>query len=321
MAKRKEKPLTPEEIKAKMIQQSSPQWAHSPPLLGLAGTPEGSAFIPLAPEAEKGTLLLFLLDWGDYLADGVLEILSGLLDEYAGLPWTPVIAYQPNTLYLKNTKFFDRYRNHPNFNTIPLFTDPTGDWFDLLRAEGGPVMAIVHQGIVVFKESMKSAPIQVILRAEQKLQEILRVEDPGLPLFGVRERTLKKRLGRGIISPDAFTLNGNWIRGAGSVMTEDSSATLSFQFEGEHLRLLAALHPMARDPCRFTVSLNDEHLVGVHYGPNTHQGDRGSAFVEIGRTQGIYEIIEAESALKGKITFKFLNAVENPVVLYSLHFA
>jgi hypothetical protein len=137
----------------------------------------------------------------------------------------------------------------------------------------------------------------------------------------VTRRETGKILEKGIIPFERLTLGGNWIQGSNTVMTEDSSASLSFPFEGEHLRLLANLHPQARDPSRFSIYFNDEPLASAHFGPHTYQGDRGNPTVELNRIQGVYEIIDAETPLRGKITFKFLNAVENPVILYSFRYA
>ncbi len=321
MAKRKEKPLTLEEIKAKMIQQSEEAWTHSAPLIGLASSNDGPVWLPLDPSAAQGTLLLLMLDFGDYLSDAILELVSDMMDEYTRLPWRPVIAYQPKTLFLKQAKFFDRYRNQSHFHHIPVYSDQSGDWFDALKTGGSPTLAILHQGIVVFKEAFGKDPVRTLFQAEEQLQRILRVEDPGLPLFRVSLRETDKILEKGMIPNDSLTLGGNWIQGGNTIMTEDSSASLSFSFEGEHLRLLANLHPQARDPSRFSIYFNDEPLASAHFGQHTYQGDRGNPTVELNRTQGVYEIIDADTPMRGKITFKFLNAVENPVILYSLRFA
>lgn len=321
MPKRKEKPLTLEEIKAKMIAQSESSWRHSPPLIGLAASSDGPVWLPLDPSAAEGTLLFLMLELGDHLSDALLETVSDMIDRYSRLPWRPVIAYQPKTLFLKQAKFFERYRTQSHFHLIPLYSDDTGDWFDTLQTNGSPTLAILHQGIVVFKEAFGKDPLLTLLHAESKLQQILRVEDPGLPLFDVTRRETQKTLEKGAIALESLTLNGNWIRGANTVMTEDSAASLSFQFEGEHLRLLANLHPQARDPAKFSIYFNDEPLASAHYGPHTYQGDRGNPTVELNQSQGVYEIIDAERPLRGRITLKFLNAVENPVILYSLRFA
>ena len=321
MAKRKEKPLTLEEIKARMSKQSEEFWIHSPPLIGLAASNEGPVWLPLDPSAAEGTLLLLMLDFGDYLSDAILALVSEMMDQYSKLPWRPVIAYQPKTLFLKQARFFDRYKNQSHFPLIPVYADQTGDWFDTLKSNGAPTLAILHQSVVVFKEPFGKNPMLTLFQAEEQLQRILRVEDPGLPLFKATPRETKKVLEKGTIPIESLTLGGNWVQGGNTIMTEDSSATLSFQFEGEHLRLLANIHPQARDPSRFSVHFNDEPLASAHYGPNTYQGDRGNPTVELNRTQGVYEIIDAETPLRGKITFKFLNAVENPVILYSLRFA
>jgi hypothetical protein len=321
MAKRKEKPLTPEEIKARLIQQSQPFWSHSPPLIALGPTPEGLAPIPLSIEAAEGTLILFFVDFGDYLTDVLLDQISSFLEDYPRLPWRPVILYQPKYLFLRNARFMERYKNLASFHSIPVFEDQAGNWFEALKVGDRPVVALAHQGIVVFKENLQPDPWATLKKTEEQLHKIFRIQNPGLPLFEAELRTSTRTLGKGTIEAGQLISAGNWIRGTSTLMTEDSNASVSFEFEGEHLRLLATLHPQARDPCRFTLWFNDEPLAGAHYGPHTHQGDRGSAFVEINRHQGIFEIIDAERPLRGKITLKFLNAVENPVILYSLRFA
>jgi hypothetical protein len=133
--------------------------------------------------------------------------------------------------------------------------------------------------------------------------------------------TPKKPVDHRALSARDLLLAGNWMQANDSVVTEDSTAGLSFNFEGSHLRIVAITHPNARETARLTVSFNDEPLPSAHYGANTRLGDKGTAISEINRTSGLYELVSSSLTLKGKITLRFMNAVENPVILYGIRTA
>ena len=319
--RRKEKVLTIEEVKAKIIDQSTEKWLHSEPLLGIAAFSDGLKMIPLHSISEQGTLLLFMIDLGDYNVELVLEVLAQWMNEYKGLPWKPVIVFQPKYLFLKSSKFLDRFRSHQVFNSIPIFTDPLGEWFDYFGNSKESGLVIFHQGNVVFKENFGNQFHAKMKAAEKQFQDILRVDDPGLPLFEITDTITKKKPDLKKIELENLIQGGTWIQANDSLVTEDSNASLQFQFEGQCLRLLAITHPQARENTRFLIYLNDEPLSSVHYGKSTHQGDRGSAFSEINKSSGIFELIDADTPIKGKVTLKFLNTLQNPVIIYSLRSA
>ena len=319
--KRKEKVLTLEEIKEKIIQASATSWLHSPPLFGLLPTPEGSRMLPLSPTVDGKIQLLFLLDIADYHFDLVLDMIDHLKRDYRGLPWQPLIALEQKYLFLRNPRFFDRFRHSKNFGTIPLYFDAQGEWFERFGARDGSKMVILHNTNEVLNLPLLPNFSAQIQKMELQLHEVLRLEDPGLPLLDTDAHPPKKPLDKRSIPARELLLAGNWMQGNDSIVTEDSTAGLSFNFEGSHLRIVAITHPNARETARLTVSFNDEPLPSAHYGANTRLGDKGTAISEINRTSGLYELVSSSLTLKGKITLRFMNAVENPVILYGIRTA
>ena len=106
-----------------------------------------------------------------------------------------------------------------------------------------------------------------------------------------------------------------------ALVTDDSKAALSFPFEGKKLRLICVSHPQARENTRATISLNDQALPNPHHGEHVHMNDKGLAVMEINKTSGMYELIDAEMTLRGPVQINFLNAVENPLILYEFRSA
>jgi hypothetical protein len=318
--KRKEKPLTIEEIKAGLKKQNSPNWLHSEPILSLYPTPEGIRILPLAERAESDLLLLFLVDLTHYSFELVLESIERLHHEYKGLPWKPVLVIEPKYLFLKDSRFFERFRAYKSFNSTPILFDTKGEWFDQFQAGNGLIL-LLNRGIEILRVPLLPGVAEQISHAERALQDGLRLDDPGLPLFKVKPQEFARTADLRITTPQELTLTGNWMISPGSIMSEDSNAQISLYFEGTHLRVVANSHPNSREPTRFVITLNQEPLPSVHYGANTKLGEKGSSVSEIGKTQGIHELISANTPLRGDIRIKFLNAVENPVIIYGFRAA
>ncbi|NDG84567.1 MAG: hypothetical protein EBX52_05950 [Proteobacteria bacterium] len=319
--KRKEKTLTLDEIKERMIQAGTTSWLHSAPLFGMLHAPDGSRLIPLSNQTEGKIQILFLLDAADYHFDQALDTIERLRHDYRGLPWQPLIALEQKYLFLRNIRFFDRFRHSKSFATVPVFLDAQGEWFERYQAKNGSKVVLLHQTNEVLNLPLLPDFGSQIQAMEKQLHEVLRLEDPGLPLLETTVTELKKPLDRRTIPARELVLSGNWIQANDSVVSEDSTAGFSFNFEGSHLRIVAITHPNARETARFTIQFNDEPLPSAHYGVNTRLGDKGSALSEINRTTGLYELISSNLLLKGKVTIRFMNAVENPVILYGLRTA
>ncbi len=318
--KRKQKALSPEELKEKLITQSGEFWLHSEPLLGFIPQQDGPKFFSLSPQMD-GVVVVFLLDVGDYVSERVLETLGGWRERYRNLHWKAVLAFQQKYLFVKNPKFLERYRHSQTFTKTPVYLDPLGEWFESFQTKNHPEILLFNQGNLIFKEKLLPDYEKSMLLAEHQLQDVLRLDDPGLPLSRVPTDLEVTIVDQKIILNDALAQSGYWVQANSSLVTDDSHAALSFPFEGKHLRLLGVTHPQARETTRIQIFLNGEALPAIRHGENVHFNDKGLTIMDINKNTGIYELVRSDEVLKGTIQIKFMNAHENPVILYELRSA
>ncbi len=313
--RRKERPLSPEELKEKLTLQNAQNWMHSEPLCALS--PDSAAgLLPLNATAEKELLVICLLDAGDYLSDRMIEILAVWKARYAHLAWRGVVAFEQKYLFLKNSRFFEHYKHIPNFSVLPIFLDPEGQWFNHFNASKEPKIIFLNQGNLLFEETLRDNFPHKIETIERKIQETFRLEDPGLPLPEVGETQIKGFLDQKFILADQISQTGHWISSPGFIATDDSQAAVSFEFEGSGVRLIATTHPKARENTKVQITLNDQPISAGVFGDQVHVNDKGQAVMEINRHTGVYEIIESDQVLKGTLKIKFMNAMENPVIFH-----
>ena len=315
--RRKEKTLTLEELKEKMTQAAEENWIHGEPLCGYTSLIDGGKLIPLSPKVENSILVIFLLDSADYATDRALEALTKWQDRYKKLPWTPVIAFRSKYLFQRNLRFFERFRQIGSFQAIPLVIDPMNEWFHFYDAKG-PTLVFSYRGQTVFKESLvPDFPAKIEL-AEQKLQDTLHIENPGLPVLEIEKPKLLLPIDHSTKLPNEITQSGYWTVAADSIASDDPNAKLTVPFSGTHLRLVAISHPNARENTKAQVFLDDVPLIASLHGSQVHPGDRGQSVFEVNKYTGIYEIVRSDRKIQGVITIKFTNALENPVVVYEL---
>lgn len=319
--KRKVKILTLEEIKEKMIAQSAENWPHSEPHFGLLPTPEGIKVLPLSPQAESGLLVLFLVDLVDFSFGLVLDSVEHLRSSLKQLPWDAVMITEEKYAFSRSPQFLDRFRMTRSFSTIPFLYDQKGDYFEHFQANKGSRIVVLHRGNEVLNLPMTPDFAIQLARVEQQLHDALRIDDPGLPLPGIAQIHFPRPIDRRTIPADELTLQGNWIQAAHAVASEDSQGAVSFPIQGNQVRLIATNQGNSREPTRFSITFNDEPLSSAHFGAATRQAEKGIAVGEITKGSGIFEIIHSNVEMKGTIKIRFLNAVENPVIIYGVRVA
>ncbi len=318
MARRKEQPPSPEEIKQKIIAAQVPFWRNSEPHCALTLVGDAIKPIPLSTTAEQSLIILFLLDLGDYTTDRICEVLTDWRQKYRDLPWSPVLIFEQKYLFLNSPKFLERFKTNAAYNTSPIVLDAQGEWFQHFQTNGEPYVVFLNQGNVVLKEKLWPDLNKRIDFLDEQLQELLRINDPGLPLEEIIPRAPFEKMDRKVIKADGVIQGGVWTQANQSLLSDNSQAALSFEFEGKYLRLISLTHPQAREDCKVLVTLNDQPIPVPSHGAHLHKADKGQSQMEINRATGIYELISSESVMKGKIKMTFTNAVENPVIFYEL---
>jgi hypothetical protein len=317
--KKREKILTLEEIKQKMLDTTASLWSHSTPLLSLIRFTDGPKLTPLSPEPYNQIFLVFLLDVANYHYEIVLDWIGDLKKKYRNLPWTPILAIQPNYLFVRNPKFIERLNLHPVFQSSPVFLDSTGEWFEFFKAQNSSTVLMIEKGITVVSERLFPNLSQQSKTIETLFQKILRNEDPGLPLLLAQMHSSKRPADTKIYQSSDYILSGQWISAGQAVVSEDSNATLSISIQTTHLRLIASPHPNARENTKFQLFLDNDPLPPNFFGTHVKPGEKNIAQSEINRAIGITELIRSDQPVQGTLKLKFMNAVENPMLIYGFH--
>jgi hypothetical protein len=316
MALKRKKALTPEELREKLNTEKAPFWHNGEPYFSVIQTPQGLELFSLQEIFGKEVIALFLLDVADYTTERVMDVLDLWKARYKGLGWKPILVFQQKYLFLKNPKFFDRYKNHSAFLSTPIYLDIFGETHEWANSAQQPCLLLLTQGKIFYKDSLNGPFAQKILAAETRLQEALRIEDAGLPLPILSLDPQPLLLDTQTIRIDQVTLNGNWIEGKGSLLTEDSQSTLTFPFEGNSLRLAIDLHPQSRENARIQITLNEQPVKESNFGPALRNDEKGNSILEVNEKSGIYDLFVSPEKLRG--IFKLHFCSPHPIIFYEL---
>jgi hypothetical protein len=316
--RKKEKPLTREERIEKIKKDSGPHWIHSEPLFGLTPSATGPQLLATSDVTDEQILVIFLLDAADYLTDRVIEVLEIWKTRYKKLAWKPVVVFQQKYIFLKNPKFFDRFKNHPVYQTLPIYLDPFGEIFEKFGSQTEPVALIMNRGQLVYSAPLSPNFAGQLLELERCLHRTLRQDDVGLPLPLLYSYEIDAPIDTRLIHAEEVTQNGQWAVTRSSLATDDPHAFLTTGFEGKSLRLVATLHPNARENAKIHITFDGAALPQNLLSPMVHTNDKGQSILEINRNTGVYEILHSKHAIRGVLKLHFHGVMETPIIFYEL---
>ena len=311
--KKKERVLTQDELKIKLNKDFAPFWINSEVLFGPNLFPVSDAF-------SKKVTLLFLFDIADFTTEKTIEILNLWAHKYINLQWGGVLVFQQKHAFLKNPKFFERYKNQK------IFIDSFGELFKRFGSENEPVAVVLKNGEFVSSIPLNPNFSDAFLQIEQQLQVSLRTDDLGLPLPFV-EKTVQKNISskQQSVTPENVSTFGEWSGSSTMIMTEKNGSILSIPFKGKKLRLLAMAHPNSRDPVKVSITFNEKSVTGAYKGSIIHEdmtgATAGQTIFELNKTTGIYDLINSENELTGVMKLTFLNTYDNPAIFYEFRIA
>jgi hypothetical protein len=314
--RRREKPLSPEQIRDRCLKEYSESWKHSEPHFGFL--PDGS-MLSLSKTFAQDICILFLLDSADYTTERVMDFLVYLKLQYPRLPWTPIFIFSYKYEFLKNIKFYDRYKSFNHFSTTSMFIDQFQHLDRMHKVAGEPTVVFFHKSHDITKVQLTYQLSNDLCRVEETLQNALRMNDPGLPLPRIAPHEWTAPIDHTRYQLKDTVQDGSWfpVEGGG-IVTDDPKATVSFVVNAKTLRLISVLHPQARDACKIHVTLDDKAVPTNLCGSNLKPDDKGHTLVEINRFQGNYELLNSNAAVKGMIKLHFVSVIENPVIFYEM---
>ncbi len=306
--RKKERVLTPEELKAKFKRDYAPFWINSEVIFG-------ANLYPVSDSFTKQATLLFLLDAADFTTEKVTDLLYSWKQKYGKLQWESVLIFQPKYTFLKNPKFFDRFKNQK------IFLDTFGELFERFGSNQEPVAVMLKNGEMVASIPLSPDFSEASLQLEQQLQKSLRQDDPGLPLAIVEKWNKKMYAKQQSVTPEGVSTFGEWNGSKTLLVTEKNGSILSLPFKGKILRLVAMAHPEARDPIKVSITLNERPLPSTLQPSFMHGDDTGATLFELNKTTGIYDLFHSENEITGVIKLTFLNVYDNGAVFYEFKIA
>ena len=191
----------------------------------------------------------------------------------------------------------------------------------LYKIEGQPTVVFFNRGHDINRISLGQNFEAALTECERILQTVLRMGDRGLPLPIVAPYIASGPVDTTRTVIANIQREGNWGAAEGAIFTEDPKAVLIAHFEGKSLRMIATLHPQARDACKLHVTLNDKPIPQNICGIHLKHDDKGNSVVEVNRNSGVYELIHTPTSMKGVIKIHFISVIENPAIFYELRAA
>ena len=307
--KKREKEVTPEQMREKYRKEYSQFWMNSEVMFG-------ANLFPVSPGFANEITVVFLLDAGDFTTERVCETMQAWNIKYAKLPWTPVIAFQQKYAFMKNAKFTDRYRNHR------VFLDVFGDLFERFGSGSEPVAVLLRKGELIGSYPLLPEIGSTLSQLEGELQKCLRIDDPGLPL-PVPEKWVKKGgpVNQNTIPAGSVTTFGEWTASETMLFTENNNTSISIPFKGKHLRMVAMAHPNALESVKASITYNEKSLYNGIQGPLVHDDNVGASIFEINKVIGTYDLIQSEHELTGIVKITFTNVFDVGVIFYGFRIA
>jgi len=302
--KKREKEITPEQLREKYRKDYGPFWHHSEVLFG-------ANLYPVSETFNNEITIIFLLDAGDFSTERVMETVQNWTVKYAKLPWVPVFAFQQKYAFMKNAKFMERYKNHK------LFIDVFGDLFERFGSGSEPVAVLLKNGQMSTSMPLLPKLSEQLFNLENELQKLLRVDDPGLPL-PIAERWSKKDspMEQKIVTPAEVTTSGEWNGNEAMLFTDSNHTSISIPFKGRHLRMVGMAHPNALESVKASVTFNDKSLYNGIQGPFIHDDNAGNSMLEINKVVGNYDLIESDHEITGIVKINFLNVYDIGMIFY-----
>jgi len=305
--RKKERVLTPEEFKAKQKRDYAPFWFNSEVIFG-------ANLYPVSESFTKQVTVLFLLDVADYTTERVIELLHYWEEKYTKLHWQGIIVFEQKYAFLKNPKFFDRYKGQK------IFLDTFGELFQRFGSLKEPVAVILKNGELVSSLPLLPNFSDTALDVENLLQSTLRIQDPGLPLPSAEKLTPNSATTQQTVTPEGVSTFGEWNGSKNLLITEKNGSIIAVPFKGKRLRLIAMAHPNARDSIKVSIMFNEKPLSNALQNSLIHDFSGMTTF-DINKVTGIYDLIESENEITGIIKLTFLNAFESGAVFYEFKIA
>lgn len=320
---RREREYTPEEAMAITLNEVTPHWYRSDPLVVGVNLSDKSYPQPLDPRVLSGTWVFFFVSATSPSFEQMIQIQKLWEKRYSGLGIEFVLAFRGHYSFFNERKIISHWINSLPIQSI-AYCDVTGALAKSFGSEGEPGIAILHEGRVAYSASGRFS----ITDAERNLHSILREASPGIPFWppiADADRVLRStdrwvlfNNSKSILS-NQVQLIGNWEFYDDRIVTADSKAELSFRSPGSSVDMVARSLSDAGDPTRVRFDTNGASFSDAYAGKDLAVDDEGNSSVVLGGPRSYFLLRNLPESLRS-LRFRFPFAKVSPVAIYGFEF-
>jgi hypothetical protein len=322
MSKR-EREYTPEEAYALTMRDAVPHWYGASPLVVGIDLHDRQYPQPLDPILGTGNWVFFFVSATGAEFPRVQEIYQTWLKRFRNLGVNFVFAFRGHYTYFSERRPMEAWVNSLGFGT-PAVCDLTGALARSFGATGEPAIAILSDGKVVFVDSGASWAEN----AETRLQSLLRVISPGLPLWPVTrddgmlirttDRWPLRENAKAVISKQ-MKFVGNWQFDDQRILTVDPKAELHFEAPASSVGIVARSLSESGDPTRIRFDADGTSFSDLFAGKDFLVDDEGNSSLMLGGPRAYFALKNLTPALR-KLRFRFPYAKVSAVAIYGFEF-
>lgn len=305
------------------MREAVPHWYGSTPLVVGVVLHDRAYPQPLDPAIKSGTWVFFFVSATGAEFPQVREVFKKWLKRFRPLGVNFVFSFRGHYSYFNDRRAMEAWVSSLGFVT-PAVCDSSGSLARSFGAMGEPAIAILHEGEIIFSDS---GP-EWTRNAEARLQVLLRVASPGLPLWPVLHEvdTLVRTTDRWPLRANAkaiiskqVTLIGNWEFDEDRIVTSDSKAELRFIAPSSCVLIVARSLSDAGDPTRVRFDFEGASFSDSYAGTDFAVDDEGHSSLMLGGPRGYFALRGLSEPLR-KVRFVFPFAKVSSVAIYGLEF-
>jgi hypothetical protein len=320
---KREREYTPEEAYALTLREATPHWYGSSPLVVGIDLHDRRYPQPLHSTVGKGIWVFFFVSATGTEFSQVGRVFSEWLKRYRPLGANFVFSFRGHYSYFSERRAMEAWVSSLGFS-VPTVCDTSGALARSFGATGEPAIAVMNEGKIISVESGS----RWRENAEARLQALLRVDSPGLPLWPVREeeeclvKTTDRwplRDGAKAISGKKVTLVGDWEFDETRIRTADSKAELHFTSPASAVMLVARSLSDSGDPTRIRFDADGASFSDTFAGNDFRADDDGNSSLLLSGPRAYFALKNLPPALR-KLRFRFPFAKVSPVAIYGLEF-
>ncbi len=316
--KRKERPLTREEMITRGGIERAGQWLHGTPQFMALPSSGGPEFFPLAKTTQQNTFIVYMGEATDPELMPVFEAFRLINQRYVELPFSTGFVITPRYPFALKKTFYSRFEPYEEFKECFLWLDPTQEMNKAFSIPLEPTLVVFTKGREFKRFELRGKNTEWSHDLESALQTILKTDDPGIPLPRIAPMEIPTAHAVEM-RPLREGLSGPWVPHLGGALSSGPGCKINVSIEGTGALLILDLDKAEQAGGRILVRWNGENVPERESGAQLKFGLQAQTLVEINHSSGVYEILKSsDEPLSGNLELEVIEPTDFPVLYFGL---